>query len=143
LKSDSGSDDGLEDGRTEFDCLIPKLQKPQFMTTPKRWVILTCYFLLLVMIFFTQFSLDSAVPKTQILFNLETPSLINYSSILFQYAAIPGLLIGIWCRKRWELAAVIYICSFLTIIGAVLRHLSLVFNDFWFILIGNTLLALA
>jgi hypothetical protein len=70
------------------------------------------------MSYFVNYSFNQSVAQIQLLFGLKAPTLINYSSIIFWYMAIPGVIAGVVCRKYFSLSVVIQSCAALLTIGA-------------------------
>jgi hypothetical protein len=110
--------------------------------TAYRWVILFAFFNLLVAISSVQTSLTPVCQPLAVAFGVQT-IVVTMSSIVFSITYIPMTFIAIKMFKEMKLSLVFRMAAVIAVSGAWIRVLSEKSKNFFWILVGYTVISLA
>ena len=118
-------------------------QSNKFVPIVKRWLVLLIYTLCLTCGYYVQFSFNHLTAVIQNYFELETPSLVILSSLIFPMMIGPGIFISNWMTcSNVTTSNIFKYATIITILGACIRCFVLLFDNFVFVIIGNSFIAL-
>ncbi len=115
---------------------------PEFQVRPYRWAILFVFFNLLVAISSVQTSLTPVCQPLAVAFKVQT-IVVTMSSIVFSITYIPMTFVAIKLFKEVRLSTVFRIACIIAITGAWIRVLSEKSKNFFWILLGYSIISLS
>ena len=115
----------------------------EFKTSPYRWLlILGPYLVRATNALPIMVTVPIAVQLTEI-YDLSSITVVNINSISYSLLIGPLSIVAIWAASRWELSHLLHASAVLQVVGTFIRMLTIWTGQFYWLLIGVVLCAIA
>lgn len=120
----------------------PVSPSKRFTLYKQRWYVMVSFFLFNLMQCISWMSVSVLATTIQQGFDVKTYE-VNMTITLQQIFLIPGFVLSAWLYNHWELRTIQMISCLMTLFGGWLRMLVLLNGNFWWIVIGSTIVGSA